>query len=191
VRRATAALLGTVVGTTLLVGAKYATSPATTEVSAATDPVGDAPAGTTPEASSPDASSVAAPLTAAPTSTAAATKASGTAPANTARTTPTSTAPAPASAACTKVQGNAVNVPEPGTGTVTVSVSVCNKAISSAAAALSRSNYQKNSSAIPALNAMVVRYYKTGISQIHYSGATLTSGAYQSSLRSAMSKAGI
>jgi uncharacterized protein with FMN-binding domain len=36
---------------------------------------------------------------------------------------------------------------------------------------------------------MAVQYYKTNFSQIHYSGATLTSNAYQASLRSAMTKA--
>jgi hypothetical protein len=55
----------------------------------------------------------------------------------------------------------------------------------------SRSNWDDNAKALPALNALAVQYYKTNISKIHYSGATLTSSAYQASLRSAMSKAGI
>jgi hypothetical protein len=38
---------------------------------------------------------------------------------------------------------------------------------------------------------MAVKYYKTSFSQIHYSGASLTSAAYRTSLKSAMSKAGI
>ena len=42
-----------------------------------------------------------------------------------------------------------------------------------------------------ALNSLTVANYKTNFSAIHYSGATLTSNAYQASLRSAMTQAGI
>jgi uncharacterized protein with FMN-binding domain len=82
-------------------------------------------------------------------------------------------------------------VASPGTGTVTVTIKVCNGAISSATSTLSQSNWPANTAALPALNSLTPQYYKTNISAIHYSGATLTSNAYQSSLRSAISKAGI
>jgi hypothetical protein len=72
-----------------------------------------------------------------------------------------------------------------------VTIKVCNGTISSASSSQSQSNWPNNTPALPALNSLTPQYYKTNISAIHYSGATLTSNAYQSSLRSAMSKAGI
>jgi hypothetical protein len=73
---------------------------------------------------------------------------------------------------------------------VTVSIRVCGSAVTTASSTQSRSNWGPNSAALPALNSLAVKYYKTDISKIHYSGATLTSAAYQASLRSALSDAG-
>jgi len=183
VRRATAAILGTVVGTTLVVGAKYATRP----VSVTADPVAGEPAGADPasgtEPSGPGAQ--AAPSTTGAAKPGAAPTTGRPAPPGVARTT------APPSTNCSTVTGAAKAVSSPGVGSVTVTIKVCNGAITSASGSLSRSNWGRNSQAIPSLNSMAVKYYKTDISKIHYSGATLTSNAYQNSLRAAMSQAGI
>lgn len=197
-RRATAATLGTLIGTALLVTTKYAAPSATAgAVGAITagDPVavdgvavGSAPPGASsgPAAAVPGPSgTAAAPASAAPT---------GAAAPQPARTTPaggggaTTAAPPPS---CSTVSGSGQRVASPGTGTVTVTIKVCNGAISSATSTLSQSNWSNNTAALPALNSLTPQYYKTNISAIHYSGATLTSNAYQTSLRSAISKAGI
>jgi len=199
-RRATAAALGTLIGTALLVTTKYAApsadSGAGTAVTAG-DPVavdgvavGSAPV-SGPAAAVPGASGTpGAPVSAAPTGAARTTAAAP----QPARTTPaggggaTTAAPPPS---CSTVSGSGQRVASPGVGTVTVTIKVCNGAISSASSTLSQSNWSNNNAALPALNSLTPQYYKTNISAIHYSGATLTSNAYQSSLRSAISKAGI
>ena len=190
-RRATAAALGTLIGTALLVTTKYAApsagSGAGTAVTAG-DPVavdgvavGSAPA-SGPAAVVPGPSGTpGAPVSAAPTG-AVRTTAAAPQPAR------TTAAPPPS---CSTVSGSGQRVASPGTGTVTVTIKVCNGAISSATSTLSQSNWSNNTAALPALNSLTPQYYKTNISAIHYSGATLTSNAYQSSLRSAISKAGI
>jgi hypothetical protein len=199
-RRATAAALGTLIGTALLVTTKYAApsadSGAGTAVTAG-DPVavdgvavGSAPV-SGPAAAVPGSSGTpGAPVSAAPTGAARTTAAAP----QPARTTPaggagaTTAAPPPS---CSTVSGSGQRVASPGTGTVTVTIKVCNGTISSATSTLSQSNWSNNTAALPALNSLTPQYYKTNISAIHYSGATLTSNAYQSSLRSAISKAGI
>src|SRR5262249_41665772 len=95
------------------------------------------------------------------------------------------------SATCASHAGNAARVSSPGIGAVTVSVRLCGAAVTSALSSQSRSNWDANSEALPALNSLAVKYCKTDISKIHYSGATLTSNAYQASLRSALGQAGI
>lgn len=192
-RRATAALLGTVAGTALLVGAKYGTAPAAGgaigETTALADPVpsdngsGDGGGvGTTGPSPSPSPRARAT-LTARPTGV-------KTSPASGA-TSRTTSAPTRSAPACTTSTGSAASVSRPGVGAVTVTIKVCGSVVSAASGTLSRSNWDRNTAAIPALNAMAVKYYKTGFSQIHYSGASLTSAAYQASLKSALSKAGI
>jgi hypothetical protein len=187
VRRATAALLGTVVGTALLVGAKYATTPPTDPAAGPVEPAAgggpaaeDAPEGTTTPAAGPGPTKAGGTPTAGPRTTATRTAGPPPPPPTTGGT-----------GSCTTVSGNPVNVSNPGTGAVTVTIKVCNGAITTASSSLSRSNWGRNSSALPALNSLTVQYYKTNISQIHYSGATLTSNAYQGSLRSAIGKAGM
>src|SRR5262249_6270674 len=101
---------------------------------------------------------------------------------------PTSRPPA---TTCASHAGNAVRVSSPGIGNVTVSVRACGSTVTSASSSQSRSNWDANSQALPALNSLAVKYYRTAISQIHYSGATLTSNAYQASLRAALSSAGL
>jgi hypothetical protein len=203
VRRATAALLGTVTGTVLLVGLKYgggSTGPTNVDNPAAlADPSGGSAGAGTPDPSA--AESAQPPATAGPAGSAAGPGAGATAgpsapPAS--RSTPgrsaapSRTAPAPpAPPACTTATGDGAAVSKPAVGAVTVTIKVCGGAISTASGSLSQSNWSRNTNAIPALNTMAVQYYKTNFAQIHYSGATLTSNAYQSSLRSAMSRAGV
>jgi uncharacterized protein with FMN-binding domain len=199
VRRATAALLGTVTGTVLLVGAKYGTSPAGTNtgntVAVGGPATSDGAAGADPAASA-SASPVPAGPNAAPVPGGSATRPAGgaTTPAagrTTTGGTPRTTPAAPPAPACRTATGNAAGVASPGIGTVTVTIKVCNGAITTSSGSQSASNWNRNAQAVPALNTLAVQYYKTDFSKIHYSGATLTSNAYQSSLRSAMSKAGI
>ena len=198
-RRATAAALGTLIGTALLVTTKYAApsadSGAGTAVTAG-DPVAvdgvavgapvSGPAAAVPGPSGTPGAPVAAAPTGAARTTAAAPQPARTTPAGGAAAT--TAAPPPS---CSTVSGSGQRVASPGTGTVTVTIKVCNGAISSATSTLSQSNWSNNTAALPALNSLTPQYYKTNISAIHYSGATLTSNAYQSSLRSAISKAGI
>jgi len=197
-----AALLGTVAGTVLLVGAKFGAAPTG---QAGTDPAAVADANATSEGATAAGDPSAAPApgvpgvpatsgapaaSAAPGSSAAPAKPTG---GTTAGPTPTkaTTTTAPPASTCTKANGSAVGISKPGIGTITVTITVCNGAITTSAGAQSASNWDKNGPAVPALNSLAVKYYKTNFSAIHYSGASLTSAAYQSSLRSAMGKAGL
>ena len=196
-RRPAAALLGTLAGTVLLVGAKYGSaSPAAT----AGDTVAAGDAGTAGDtAGAPSAvldGSAGAPAqnpSAAPgPSGRSATSGTGTPAPGRTTGRPTGAATTTAAApACTTKSGAASSVASPGVGNVTVTIQVCGGVLKTATAAQSRSNWDKNTAALPALNSLAVKNYKTNFSAIHYSGATLTSNAYQASLRSAMSQAGI
>ncbi len=199
-RRPAAALLGTVAGTILLVGAKYGTAPPAADAAnsvAAGDagPGGPPSGGDAPGAEPPNGSAAPGPATAGtgqsptPPGRTPATKAAGhtSAPGQ-----PTSRPPAnPPASTCATDTGGAARVSSPGVGNITVSVRVCGSTVTSATSSQSRSNWDTNSAALPALNTLAVKYYKTDISKIHYSGATLTSNAYQASLRSALSEAGL
>jgi uncharacterized protein with FMN-binding domain len=175
VRRAAAALLGTLAGTALIVGMRYATAqpdakpPETPAVDGTGAGRADENAG---EDTDEDAASGAA---------------GAPAPTNPATWAP----PAGSTAACTNVAGEASRIAAPGTGTVSVTIQVCARVLKTASAAQSRSNWEANAAALPALNALAVKNYKTDFAAIHYSGATLTSRAYQASLRSATARAGI
>jgi uncharacterized protein with FMN-binding domain len=77
-------------------------------------------------------------------------------------------------------------------GLVFVTITVCDGVLTESAAGTMLTNYEPmNTEAIEALNQLAVKYYKTDISMIAYSGATETSAAYRASLQSAMSQAGI
>jgi hypothetical protein len=89
------------------------------------------------------------------------------------------------------VAGNPVNVGGPGIGAVTVTITECNGTLTKASSVLSQSDLALNAQALPAMDILAVQYYKTNITAIHYSGATYTSAAYQASLQSALTKAGI
>jgi hypothetical protein len=200
VRRATAALLGTVAGTALLVGAKYGSGPASaTAVTSAAAPLGPDPSGAgSPPAGGAATGGAGGTVTGGtPVGGNAAPAAGGGAPAGTTPTRATGGGAPPARSApppppaCTTATGNPVNVARPGIGAVTVTIKVCNGAITSSTGSLSQSDWSRNTSAIPALNSLSVQYYKTSFAQIHYSGASLTSNAYQASLRSAMAAAKI
>jgi len=204
VRRPAAALLGTLAGTVLLVGAKYGqASPATNagDTVAASDagspgspgnPVspgaglpGNASAGTV--AQTPGA----APGPSGKSSTVGAPPGPGNPTPGRSTGGPAATTTTAAAPTCTTKSGSASAISSPGVGTVTVSIQVCGGVLKTATAAQSRSNWDKNTAALPALNSLTVANYKTNFSAIHYSGATLTSKAYQTSLRSAMTQAGI
>lgn len=206
-RRPAAALLGTLAGTVLLVGAKYGASPATNagDTVAAGDAgaVGSAGAGAglpgDPSAAPAGSTSAAAQNPGAPGPSGLPGKNPTTGPTpgpgnpTPGRTTAgppavTTTAAAPT---CATKSGPASAVSSPGVGTITVTIQVCGGVLKTATAVQSRSNWDKNAAAVPALNSLAVANYKTNFSAIHYSGATLTSKAYQASLRSAMNQAGI
>jgi hypothetical protein len=200
VRRATAALLGTVTGTVLLVGLKYGTSPGHTNANntaALVDPsgAGTADPGAAGSASGPAGapSGLAAPAGPGAASVPADPPASRPNPGRSAASSKPAPPgpPPPAPPACTTTAGDPSNVSRPGVGAVTVTIKVCGGAISTASGSLSQSNWSRNTNAVPALNTLAVKYYKTDFAQIHYSGATLTSNAYQASLRSAMSRANL
>jgi uncharacterized protein with FMN-binding domain len=203
VRRPAAALLGTLAGTVLLVGAKYGSaSPAAN----AGDTVAASDAGTTgaaggmpgdPSAGPAGSAGSAAQNPGAAPGPSGKNPTTGAAP-GTGNPTPGRTTGGPAAAtttaaapACTTKSGPASTIASPGVGTITVTIQVCGGVLKTATAAQSRSNWDKNTAALPALNSLAVANYKTNFSAIHYSGATLTSNAYQASLRSAMTRAGI
>lgn len=194
-RRATAALLGTLAGTALLVGAKYATP----EVAGPNTPAGSDQGLDNPSASvdpslsgsgSPGVSGAAAGASGSPAAGASTPAGARTSAGQAAPPAPVTTTTNPA-ATCKTTTGNAATIVAPGTGTATVTIKVCGGVISSASATLSQSNWTANDKAIPQLNTLTVQYYKTNMSKITYSSATLTSNSYQTSLKSAMSKAGI
>ena len=196
-RRATAALLGTVTGTARLVGAKY-TAPqaagghtATADVGAGAGDNGDDNPSANDGSPGPSGAGVSAAPGAPGASASTTPGAVRTSAGKTTTTTPGTGTTTTTTASCKTVSGTATTIVSPGTGTATVTIKVCAGAITTASAALSASNWSANTQAIPSLNSLTIQYYKTDITKIHYSGATLTSNAYQTSLRSAMSKAGI
>jgi hypothetical protein len=94
-------------------------------------------------------------------------------------------------AECKLGTGNAVPVSGCScTGTVTVTVKVCDGNISISSGKVDNGNWDANDQAIAALDKLAVEYGMTDISKLHFSGATMTSRAYQTSLRSALSNAG-
>lgn len=77
-------------------------------------------------------------------------------------------------------------------GTAFVTIKVCGGAMTEAKGGVMMSNYEpQNTKACAALDQLAVQYYKTEVSRISYSGATLTSSAYQRSLQSALGQAGL
>lgn len=104
---------------------------------------------------------------------------------------PSSKPPTSPSPSCTTAAGAASNVESPGVGAVTVTIKVCNGQLTSSTGSISQSNWSANTAAFPALDTLAVQYYKTDVTKIHHSGATLTSKAYQASLKSALTKAGL
>ena len=199
-RRPAAALLGTLAGTVLLVGAKYGSAPpaATAGDSVASNDSGPTDPGTTDAGSALPSDAPAGPSGSAVPGTGTAPVPSGRTSATTAagRATPTAGrttgGPPPTTApSCTTTTGSATNVASPGIGAITVTIKVCGGVLKTSTGAQSRSNWDTNTAAVPTLNTLAVKNYKTNFSAIHYSGATLTSTAYRASLRSAMTKAGI
>src|SRR5512133_1722956 len=98
--------------------------------------------------------------------------------------------PPPSTPVCTTFAGDATKVARPGIGAVTVTLAFCDKSLASATSSLTQSNWAANTRALKALDSLALKYYATDVSKIHFSGATLTSKAYQTSLTSALKKTG-
>lgn len=92
---------------------------------------------------------------------------------------------------CRDVAGDPATIGSPGVGDLAVTIKICGTAVTSASATLSQSNWKANDKAIPTMNTQAVAYHRTDLSQIAYSGATYTAAAYRTSLKSALTKAGI
>jgi uncharacterized protein with FMN-binding domain len=183
VRRAALALLGTAVGTSLLVGAKLGTPVRNTAGQATTDPGSGAPVGD-PAAPAPTGS--AGPTRTGPSTPVA--RNTRLTPSGGARTQITPKPPAPAGLKSGTYTGSGVSH-EYGTVQVTITVSggVVTKA--SATYPTDRSTSRSiNNGAVPTLNSRAVSA-KTSANIQSVSGATLTSDAYKSSLQSALDKA--
>lgn len=106
---------------------------------------------------------------------------------------PTLAAAAPSTAAttsqaCATFTGEPANVASPGIGAVAVKLEFCDNTLARVTSSQTESNWPDNATALTAMDSLVVKHYLTDISMIHFSGATLTSGAYQTSLRSALTK---
>lgn len=77
-------------------------------------------------------------------------------------------------------------------GLVFVNITVCDGVLTEASAGTMMTDWEPmTTEALNGLNKLAVKYYKTDISMITYSGATETSAAYRASLQSALSQAGI
>jgi hypothetical protein len=139
-----------------------------------TTPPGTTPPGTTPPPTSPE------PTSPSPTPP----------PSSSPPTTPPPTSPTPT---CDTYDGDSVSIGgDGGDGIVFITITVCNGVLTEAGGGVMMSNYEpQNTDAVAALNVLAVKYYKTDFSMITYSGATLTSAAYQASLKSAMALAGM
>jgi len=191
-RRAAAAVLGTIFGTTLLVGAKVGTRPP-----ADLDQVVAAP----PANSTPDtpASSGAPAVSGSPT--AIPSRSNGPSPAPTATKTASAPTPArsalPRSAAPPKSGGSGLRTGTyAGTavshkyGTVKVTITVASGRMTNATAAYTASSQLSekiNSDAMPKLRSEALAAQSANIDTV--SGATYTSGAYRSSLQAALDRA--
>jgi hypothetical protein len=92
---------------------------------------------------------------------------------------------------CKTFVGDATKVARPGIGAVTVTLGFCDNTLVTATSSLSQSNWRSNPQALKAMDALTLEYYATDLSKIHFSGATLTSRAYQASLKSALAGAGL
>jgi uncharacterized protein with FMN-binding domain len=193
VRRAALALLGTAIGTSLLVGAKLGTPTKAGVQDAAIDSAGDA-AGDEPDDSAPDDVATAYPTVPAPT-TAPPSKGAGktTAPGSRKTTRPTAapktTAPAPpAGGLQTGTFAGAPSTNEYGTIKVTITASGGKVTNVTASYPTSPSRTASiNSNAIPKLRQEVLSVQSAKIDTV--SGATYTSGSYKVSLKSALDKA--
>jgi hypothetical protein len=190
VRRATAALLGTVAGTALLVGAKYAAPPSAGAGSAIGGDVGETgvdpgtsasvdPSADSGAPSSGNPSNPGPAPSAGPTSTKASPGGKTTAPTATRTTAPV---------ACKTVSGVGTTVVSPGEGTMVVTIKFCNGAITTSTGSLSKSNWNANTAAITEFNKQALQCTKTNLSPLSFSGATLTRNAYRTSLANALTK---
>ncbi len=196
-RRATAAVIGTVAGTTLLIGAKVATQPPADALASSSGAAGTggAAGGDPGQSGDPGATGGAGAARGASASTPGASS-SAVASRSTARPGATTGAPAPArtSAAvtCRSYTGKTVSPVYKTQGSVTVTISACGGVLQSASAVQNDpTDYGPNKAAITSLNSLAVRYYKTNVSAIKVAQATFTSNAYRTSLEDALTKAGI
>lgn len=187
-RRAVFALLGTAIGTTLLIGARLGAAPPGPVQNVATDTIGG-------EAAGPGGSPSVA-TTAAPTPGTSATPGRGTSTAPTARK---SRAPAPAQTTATNP--TTATGPRSGTfagaastnkyGTIKVTITVSAGKITNISASYPTSPDRTasiNQNAIPKLRQAALAAQSAKIDTV--SGATYTSDSYRTSLQSALDRAG-
>jgi uncharacterized protein with FMN-binding domain len=198
-RRATLALLGTTIGTSLLIGAKVGTpTPAGVQDVAVDTADGAVPGDATDPATGPSAATPAAaasrtgaPSTA-PTRTAAA-KATSPVRTGTTPATPRRTTAAPRPTTPTTGLGNGTFTGGASTnqyGTITVTITVSGGKVTDVAASYPTSPSRTasiNSNAIPKLRQEALAAQSAKIATV--SGATYTSGSYKTSLQSALDKA--
>lgn len=109
----------------------------------------------------------------------------------TATATATATATPTATSSCTTATGDAATIVSPGAGTVTVTIKVCDGVLTTSTGTVANGNWDANTPALASLDTLAVQYYASDMSKLTYSGATLTSNSYQTSLQSALSKAGL
>ena len=197
-RKAKAAIIGSIAGTAMVTGVWFAFPASAHETNAQSQAGNPCPSGNTTNARQQGRNSRCAGSGVAPSGSAAPTASSTAAPTQSATTAPTATATATAAptsssstSSCTTATGSAATIVSPGVGTVTVTIKVCDGVLSTSTGVISQSNWNANTAALASLNTLAVQYYASDMSKITYSGATLTANAYQSSLESALSKAGL
>lgn len=105
--------------------------------------------------------------------------------------TPGPTATPTSGPGCSTFAGDPATVARPGVGQVTVTVKVCDGKLNLVTSTQSQSNWDDNEPALPAMDKLSLSYALTDINMVNYSGATLTSTAYRTSLASALDKAGL
>ncbi|MFB9234138.1 FMN-binding protein [Plantactinospora siamensis] len=188
-RRAVFALLGTTIGTSLLIGAKLG-QPSRTDAQVTVDTAGAA-AADTPSGAPADPSGAA--PSGGPSAKASAAGKHSSKPTASRSKTPTGTrttaaAPKPNGLASGTFTGRGFTHDY---GTVQVTITVSGGVVTKASATYPTdrsTSRQINERAVPTLNASAVAA-KTSANISTVSGATLTSGAYKSSLQSALDKA--
>lgn len=178
VRRKTTAVVGGLAGSALIIGMRLAIPASASEGPAAAEPL------VTPTTSPPPS------CCPTPSPTASLTPTATRKPPTATPKTPTG-GPTTPPARCETFTGDAATITRPGVGAVTVTLAFCDKVLVRATSTQTQSNWAANARALKAMDTLTLAHYATNLSMIHFSGATLTSRAYQTSLKSALAKAGL